>query len=1274
MAFLKPLFRFSPGVIWDLLKRVYLFIQPFSMIAMGLMSRFFPGVLMEADRTTRMKFITELEKACSQSALAPANSFLPEGKVPSLVTTETVKRLMPRASDDLVEFVCIHAKKVFLTTLLSRHDTIHAAMSSFCEHRIMDNALPIQALTRACDVCELPTEGECHHKTEWPCFQSWECCEISNFQKSQWVFCAPVFMENDSLLRLEESHVLPFTSVDEIGTGGHFSTVSRAKIHPDHYRGYASSNKDASGQVHVALKHMKDLREPGYNVQTAWASEAGALDQINQLHNKHLIRRTGAFRTGKNYYIMFEWADGGTLRDVWERQNVDHTTLNGTRIMQVLEQLHGLAEALSKLHNTVNTKQLNGDTPGPLPRAETILAPPSLNVPKVKLQVDSDNSDNTGEEHWRHGDLKPDNILLFKDATSPWLGTLKIADLGLAKQHAFATSQRVDPTRQKYSTSHYEAPEVVIRRHEPRSRLYDIWSMGCIIFEFVIWLLYGYPGLQRFYGEKPPTSRDTLYFTVNPREDHAQVSDIVKKWMEYMQRFDPECNDQSPSVIGDLIKLVKNHLLVVTLPGQMGQGRTRQSAEFLERSLREIMNKAVTNRGGTYLFTRSSRKAAQALKEMSSLSTGSGGQAMALKSPNLFDNVWEFQDDSSFATSFLHKQDTQLSRPFPPQPVLLCERCARLSLLTDIILLNDIFANIRKLSEKCHLHRLILDGLKGYHETSLIEVRRVGCTLKLNGKPMSGLSICKGLAENTRLYPATDSLRNIKIGLPQLPEVNSSPFYDLMLHWVQDCDSNHPECRPLNHDPECLPTRLLDVGPSGRLGNYSLVHLLVTRRDLDTGHDLRYIALSHPWGGTLQNDHFCTTPENFHQRLIGGIPFDTLPLTFKNAVQVTRSLNIRYLWIDSLCIVQGDGGDFDTEAKNMETIFSSAYCVIAASRASGTSSGFLGERGARNFIRFDGATGSPHYICKAIDDFQHDVIEGDLNKRGWVLQERALARRTIYFTKNQTYWECGKGIRCETLARMTNTKVAFLGDPNFPNLAIDSTKGTRIRFYEELYEGYSRLHFTKAYDRPIAIAGLEQRLVNAFETHGGYGVFQGEFFGRSLLWIRDARFTDKLKEIDFPSSQKYAVPTWSWMAYQGAITFMNVPFDEVDWEEGKDAIKSPWTWNDSSSSSATWHTGNSNENIDLTAYARDLVSPGSAEKGIVFDQGRTGLTDGTLKCVVVGKEKVRDEKADVALLRHYYVLLVVPRRSLETGYERVGAACLPGTCISWDSEVRVRIF
>lgn len=182
---------------------------------------------------------------------------------------------------------------------------------------------------------------------------------------------------------------------------------------------------------------------------------------------------------------------------------------------------------------------------------------------------------------------------------------------------------------------------------------------------------------------------------------------------------------------------------------------------------------------------------------------------------------------------------------------------------------------------------------------------------------------------------------------------------------------------------------------------------------------MQYIALSHPWGNSPPNDHFCTTTANISERLSKGILIDKLPDTFKHAVRVTQALGLQYLWIDSLCIIQGDDGDFATEAKHMETVFSSAYFVIAASRAKGTSSGFLDERRSRKFVRFEAkSTGLPFYVCEAIDNFQRDVIEGPLNKRGWVLQERALARRTIYFTEHQTYWECGEGVRCETLTRM----------------------------------------------------------------------------------------------------------------------------------------------------------------------------------------------------------------------------------------------------------------
>lgn len=133
---------------------------------------------------------------------------------------------------------------------------------------------------------------------------------------------------------------------------------------------------------------------------------------------------------------------------------------------------------------------------------------------------------------------------------------------------------------------------------------------------------------------------------------------------------------------------------------------------------------------------------------------------------------------------------------------------------------------------------------------------------------------------------------------------------------------------------------------------------------------------------------------------------------------MTRQLGVQYLWIDSLCIIQGDDGDFKDEAKHMESVFSFAHCVIAASRSTGTSDGFLKKRRDRVVVEFDSPGEPTVYVCEAIDDFQGDVIDGALNKRGWVLQERALARRTIYFTETQTYWECGEGIRCETLTKM----------------------------------------------------------------------------------------------------------------------------------------------------------------------------------------------------------------------------------------------------------------
>jgi hypothetical protein len=241
------------------------------------------------------------------------------------------------------------------------------------------------------------------------------------------------------------------------------------------------------------------------------------------------------------------------------------------------------------------------------------------------------------------------------------------------------------------------------------------------------------------------------------------------------------------------------------------------------------------------------------------------------------------------------------------------------------------------------------------------------------------------------------------VGLPKLPTAASKTHFDILRQFLRNCDANHPKCPPPKTAP--LPTRLIDLGT-----HESPTILIYETKPTDS---LQYIALSHPWG---PGPHFCTF-RNDLEKYKKHISFDKLPATFQHAVTTTRELGLRYLWVDSICIIQGPDGDFAQEATRMEDVFSSAYCVLAASSAKGQEDGFLTPRKENDFLTFDKG-GQPLYICRFMDDFKTHVLEGPLNKRGWVLQERALAHRTIFFTDRQTYWECGEGVRCETLTKM----------------------------------------------------------------------------------------------------------------------------------------------------------------------------------------------------------------------------------------------------------------
>jgi hypothetical protein len=262
-------------------------------------------------------------------------------------------------------------------------------------------------------------------------------------------------------------------------------------------------------------------------------------------------------------------------------------------------------------------------------------------------------------------------------------------------------------------------------------------------------------------------------------------------------------------------------------------------------------------------------------------------------------------------------------------------------------------------------------------------------------------------------------LHEIQVGFAELPAPDSETSFQVINEWLMDCENNHVDCKATNltslhvdHETRKRPTRLLDVGT----GDESKIYLFDTMDAKLEGNE-EWIALSHRWG---EKPHFCTTTDNY-EKFKSGIPLHDLPATFKDAAVITRTLKCRYLWIDSICIIQeGTDADFTSEAKYMEEVYSGAKVVIAASRANGHEDGFLKPRKTRAYVGLEckEENNLPFYICEMIDDFQQHILDGALNRRGWVLQEHALARRTIFFDEHQTYWECGHGVRCETMTKL----------------------------------------------------------------------------------------------------------------------------------------------------------------------------------------------------------------------------------------------------------------
>lgn len=230
-------------------------------------------------------------------------------------------------------------------------------------------------------------------------------------------------------------------------------------------------------------------------------------------------------------------------------------------------------------------------------------------------------------------------------------------------------------------------------------------------------------------------------------------------------------------------------------------------------------------------------------------------------------------------------------------------------------------------------------------------------------------------------------------------------------------------------------------------------------------------------------------------------------------------------------------------------------------------------------------------------------------------------------------------------------------------------RASKIAYFQALYMQYSRLDFTRYSDKPVAIAGLENRLQKAFGTRGAFGIFDdgdkgnGGLFHRSLLWQRAKDVADDkfLTAIEFSSETHVQVPSWSWMAYQGGITYIDPPFQTAEWE--KKEIVAPWTMG----GNETTYPEPQDEGVAISATVRDFTVAGRQPGEVEFAYDTDRASDGQrTQCVIVARSK------SAHLVKRYYVLLVASTGSFtERGvnlYRRVGAGVLLGKFITLEGE------
>jgi Heterokaryon incompatibility protein (HET) len=381
-----------------------------------------------------------------------------------------------------------------------------------------------------------------------------------------------------------------------------------------------------------------------------------------------------------------------------------------------------------------------------------------------------------------------------------------------------------------------------------------------------------------------------------------------------------------------------------------------------------------------------------------------------------------------------------------------------------------------------------------------------------------------------------------------------------------------------------MPTRVVDVGREGdKEPRLVLTADLPVAAPLSTATARRYLALSHCWGLNMPSTA-TTTSFTIDERL-KAIPLAGLSRTFADFISIARRTHIRYVWIDSLCIIQDSKEDWEKEAAQMASVYSNAHCTVAASSsADGNGGCHLDPDSAPygpvtlSIHQIDTETGQKTLQRVRVFSLSNTatitVLQQDpLNSRGWTFQERELSNRVLHFSKDSIRWEC-RSLKAslefpwqDTNAFNGHLRIFDVGKigPQPIQQRLNQDRPPKENYQETWFEAvyqYTGRALTKQSDVLPAFSGIARSV----QSHTGDRYLAG-LWSSSLIhdlcwnsaWHPSGNSPifdpNNPKPINHVRSSEYIAPSWSWAAIKGQVRYETWIFNALDPESSLNATR-----------------------------------------------------------------------------------------------------------------------